>query len=249
MTGRGSALTLASINIERSKHLARVEAFLRVHSPDVVCLQELVDEDISMFRDVLGYAHHHYVPMCRYPEHDKLRLTGIAVFSRHPLACAEEFPYAGGGSGSQVLDRTSEETRVRTTRYALAVAGIERGGDLFTIATTHFPWTDNARTSDFQQSACDALLRLAGDRSLVLTGDFNAPRGKEIFDRLAAHWQDHVPAACTSSLDPQLHRAPHLQLMVDGLFSTGDYDVGDVALHQGISDHRAITAAVGKRQA
>jgi endonuclease/exonuclease/phosphatase family metal-dependent hydrolase len=247
MSAARSVVALASINIERSKHLPRIESILRAHAPDVVCLQELVDEDLPRLSDDLGYPHHLYVPMCRFPEHGKERLTGVAVFSRHPFTFTEAIPYAGGGSGSQVVDRTSEETRVQTTRFALAVVGMRCGSDNFTIATTHFPWTNNARTSGFQHDACDALLRLAGDRSLVLCGDFNAPRGKPIFDRLAARWRDHVPAEYRSSLDPQLHRAPHLELMVDGLFSTEDYGVRDVMLHQGVSDHRAITASIHKR--
>ena len=35
--------------------------------------------------------------------------------------------------------------------------------------------------------------------------------------------------------------------MVDGVFSTPDYDVTGVTLHQGVSDHCAITAQIGKR--
>jgi hypothetical protein len=34
--------------------------------------------------------------------------------------------------------------------------------------------------------------------------------------------------------------------MVDGLFSTADYEVSAVALHQGVSDHCAVTAVVSK---
>ena len=44
-----------------------------------------------------------------------------------------------------------------------------------------------------------------------------------------------------------LHRAGPLQLVVDGMFSTDDYSVSEVALHQGVSDHCAITALVSKR--
>ena len=50
-----------------------------------------------------------------------------------------------------------------------------------------------------------------------------------------------------TSLDPVLHRAGPLQLMVDGVFSTDDYSVSEVTLHQGVSDHCAITCTIGKR--
>jgi endonuclease/exonuclease/phosphatase family metal-dependent hydrolase len=247
MTGRGAPLALASINIERSKHLPTVAAFLRSQSPDLVCVQELVDEDIASLRDDLGYPHVHFVSMSRYPEHGRLRLTGVGILSRHAFERTQDIGYGGGGSGADVVDRTSEETRYQSTRYPMALASVRLSGALYTIATTHFPWTDGARTSDFQRQSCNALLRLTQGRSLVLCGDFNAPRGKEIFGRLAANWTDHVPPTYDSSLDPVLHRAPHLRLMVDGIFSTPDYDVSAVTLHQGVSDHCALTALVARR--
>jgi endonuclease/exonuclease/phosphatase family metal-dependent hydrolase len=247
MTMGTPILAFASINIERSKHIPRVVTFLRAHAPEVVCLQELVPEDIAPLCQQLGYAHHFYIPMCRFPESSGPRTVGVGILSRHAFVSTEAVCYGGGGSGVDVLDRTSEEARFRTNRYSVALVGIRLGAETFNIATTHFPWTDNARTGDFQRTACDALLRLLQDRSLVLAGDFNAPRGKEIFTRLAAQWADHIPPTQTTSIDPVLHRAGPLQLMVDGVFSTDDYGVSGVTLHQGVSDHCAITAMVGKR--
>jgi endonuclease/exonuclease/phosphatase family metal-dependent hydrolase len=247
MTIATPVLALASINIERSKHLSRVATFLRAHAPDVLCLQELVPDDLPMFREGFGYEHQLYIPMCRYLEQDRLRPTGIGILSRHAFTSTENIFYAGLGSGLDIVDRTSEETKVRTSRYSVGMVGIALGGDIFTIGTTHFPWTDDARTADFQRTACDALLRLLKDRRLVLCGDFNAPRGREIFGRLAAQWTDHIPPTYMTSIDPVLHRAGPLQLMVDGVFSTQDYSVSEVRLHPGVSDHCAITAVIGKR--
>ncbi len=180
MTSQGPALSLASINIERSRHLPRVAAFLRAHSPDVACLQELVEEDLPGLCEDLKFAHHIYAPMCRMPESGASRLTGIAILSRHAFESTQDIVYAGGGSGAEVVDRISEDRRSQTIRYLVALAAVRLGGVLYTIATTHFPWTDNARTTPFQRTACGALLRSLGSRSLVLAGDFNAPRGGEI---------------------------------------------------------------------
>jgi endonuclease/exonuclease/phosphatase family metal-dependent hydrolase len=243
----GRSLALACINIERSKHLSRVTTFLCEHAPDVACLQEVVADDVEPLSDQVGYPHRFFIPMCRFPEPSDARPIGIAILSRHAFASSEEIGYAGGGSGRDVLDRSSEETRFRTNRYSVGLVVVPFHGVSFTIATTHFPWSDHARTLDFQRTACDRLLEVLNGRSLVLCGDFNAPRGKEIFSRLAARWIDHVPLTYTTSLDPILHRAGFLQLMVDGVFSTPDYDVSSATLHQGVSDHCAITAQVGKR--
>ena len=244
MTVAAPVLVLACINIERSKHLARVLAFLRSHAPDVACLQEVVPADIALLSEQLGYPHRHFIPMCRFPDPAGPCPIGIAILSRHAFLSTEDIGYAGGGSGLDVLDRASEDTRLRTSRYSVGLVSLAVDGDSFTIGTTHFPWSDDARTRDFQRGACDRLLQLLKDRSLVLCGDFNAPRGREIFSRLAAQWIDHVPATHTTSLDPILHRAGSLQLMVDGVFSTPDYAVSGVTLHQGVSDHCAITALI-----
>jgi endonuclease/exonuclease/phosphatase family metal-dependent hydrolase len=240
-------LTLACINVERSKHLSRVESFLNAQSPDVVCLQELMAEDVPALCRQLGYDHRFYVPMCRFPEPEGPRTEGVAILSHHPFVSTESVRYAGGGSGSDLLDRSTEESRFATNCYSVAVAGIEAGGRTLSIGTTHFPWTDNARTAGFQRTACDGLLSALQDRSLVLCGDFNAPRGKEIFTRLTGCWTDNIPLTYTSSLDPVLHRAGPLPLVVDAVFSTADYNVCDVVLHQGVSDHCAITFTIDKR--
>ncbi|HEY7086012.1 MAG TPA: endonuclease/exonuclease/phosphatase family protein [Hyphomicrobiaceae bacterium] len=243
----GRGLVLACINIERSKHLSRVVPFLRRHAADVTCLQEVVADDVDLLGELAGYPHRFFIPMCRFPDPGGARAIGLAILSQRPFASSEVIGYAGGGTGRDVLDRSSEEARFRTNRYSVGLVAIDCNGLSFTIATTHFPWSDHARTLDFQRTACDRLLELLDDRSLILCGDFNAPRGKEIFGRLAARWTDHVPATHTTSLDPVLHRAGSLQLMVDGVFSTPDYDVSGVTLHQGVSDHCAITAQISKR--
>jgi endonuclease/exonuclease/phosphatase family metal-dependent hydrolase len=246
MTMGTPVLTLASVNIERSRHLPRVEAFLRTQAPEVVCLQELVPDDLAALSDALGYEHCFYIPMCRVPESGGPRPSGVGILSRHAFIWTEDIHYGGGGSGEDVIDRSSEEARFRTNRYSVALVGIRLGDETFTIGTTHFPWTENARTSDFQHTACDTLLRLLKGRSMVFCGDFNAPRGTAIFDRLAAQWTDHVPPTQTTSIDPVLHRAGPLELMVDGVFSTDDYSVSRVTFHQGVSDHCAITFAIAK---
>ena len=237
------ALTFASINVEWSNHLPRVMAFIGAHSPDVVCLQELMAEDLTKLCRRLGYAHHVFAPMALLPGKSRARAYGVGILSRFPFAGTEIVHYAGNGSGSDLFDGASIDSKVRTSRYVVAMGTIVRGRDSFTIATTHMPWTPNGSVSEHQRRACERLFALLGQRPLILCGDCNAPRGGEIFSRLAGHWRDNIPAQYTSSLDPDLHRAGPLELMVDGIFSTADYRVDDVAMHRGVSDHCAITAS------
>ena len=213
-------LTVANINIERSKHLPQVMSFLARITADVVCLQELIVDDLFRLSRSLGYAHHAYVPMALHPGDGLIRPFGIGILSRIPILRSESVPYAGLGSGRDLVDLSSAESKVRTSRYFVVLVTVALADARFTIGNTHFPWTPEGSASDDQREACDRLIGLLGERPVVLCGDFNAPRGGEIFSRLAAHWRDNIPARYTSSIDPNLHRAGPLPLMVDAAFST-----------------------------
>jgi endonuclease/exonuclease/phosphatase family metal-dependent hydrolase len=239
-----SSLTLANINIERSHHLASVMAFLSRTAPDVVCLQELIQEDMVELCGRLDFAHHTYAPMALHPGDGRARPYGVGILSRFPFLATEAVHYAGGGSGNELFDISSADSKVRTSRYVVAIGTVIVGDAFFTVGTTHFPWTPDGSASDHQRRACDRLLEVLGQRPIILCGDFNAPRGREIFSRLATRWRDNVPPHYVTSIDPKLHRAGPLQLMVDGVFSTRDYRVRNVVLHQGVSDHYAITADI-----
>src|SRR5215510_13954916 len=132
-------LALACINIERSKHLSRVMTFLRAHAPDVTCLQEVVADDVDLLGEQIGSPYRMFIPMCRFPEPSGARPIGIAILSRQAFASSEEIYYAGGGSGRDVLDRSSEEARFRTNRYSVGLVVVASHGLSFTIATTHSP--------------------------------------------------------------------------------------------------------------
>ena len=88
------------------------------------------------------------------------------------------------------------------------------------------------------------LACLEPEEEFTLCGDFNAPRGGEIFTALAMRYQDNIPLEYASSIDGNLHRKGPLPYMVDGLFTTPSYIASDVSLQSGVSDHCAILATV-----
>jgi endonuclease/exonuclease/phosphatase family metal-dependent hydrolase len=246
-----ASLSLVSVNVERSKHLDLVRAFLETRQPDVVCMQELMEYDIPYFEQALE-AQCIFAPTSMQPAEDKPGAEGIAIFSRSPIHTSARAYYRGAFDRSVQVDHTSVESKYRSSSAVVLSAVITHDGEEFQLATTHFTWTPDGKPDDFQRRDMKSMLEaLSGLGEFVLTGDFNAPRifdGRpgEIFAELASKYKDNIPARYTTSIDGSLHRAGSLELMVDGVFSTPAYIVSDVELHTGVSDHCAVTALITK---
>ncbi len=237
------SIKIASINIERSKHLDNVAAFIERVQPDILCVQEVTERDISKVVKMFGASDTVFAPMLRHAEELGNPISGIAVFSRVSIVWDNVLYYFG--TKDSIPDHHETLDRGKTMNCALVVCDIENSGARFRIGTTHFTWSDKGEADDLQRKNVQSLLKVAlplGE--IVFCGDFNAPRGGEIFGAIAEKYRDNIPAHYTTSIDKDLHRAGDLQLMVDGLFSTPGYKISDVELHSGVSDHMAITAII-----
>lgn len=243
-----NSIRFASINIEGDTNLQRVLSFLRDFKPDVVCFQELVASSVRFFEDELGMKGH-FLPMSKY----NIRPTdmtspigawGVGIYSALPVHHAHSAYYYGGSGDLPTLIHRNEETLWR----GLLHLSVEKSGQSFTVAVTHFTRTNDGSASDKQREDMKNLLALlANIPDVILCGDFNAPRGGEIFGILADKYTDNIPPHYTSSLDPNLHRLRNSkQLMVDGLFTTPEYRVSEAKLTEGVSDHKAVTAVIAK---
>lgn len=237
-------IRLVSLNIERSKHLDRIKPFLQSQKPDVLCLQELFERDIPFFEEQIGpcvafgiVGLHPTDP----PEHGSL-MEGIGIFSALPVEARSVRYYLGSEENAR-----TREPHVFNLDRSIVSCTFKKGDERFTIATTHFTWTRDGSVNDQQRTDLAHMLSVLDEQEeFVLCGDFNAPRGGEIFSALASKYKDNIPAHYTTSIDKDLHRAGDLQLMVDGLFTTPEYVASDVELHAGVSDHMAITANIEK---
>lgn len=237
-------IKLISLNIEGSKHLNLVLPFLQLEAPDVFCLQELVETDIPLFENELG-SKCTYTPMFCRTKDNQNQTVGIGVFTHLPVVEAKSSYYIDHRHPPQIFDFTSQETKFKTASFGLAGVTIKLDGKDCTLFSTHFPVTDNAETTDFLREALARLLStLEGRDPFVLCGDFNAPRGREIFSVLAEKYTDNVPARYVTSIDGTIHRAGPLPYMVDGLFSTKDMRVENVEMRCGVSDHCALISEV-----
>jgi hypothetical protein len=238
-------ISLACINIELSLHLDEVCEFLSRRKPEVVCIQELYETDIDRLSTALGGAARVFVPMSRRTDADLL--MGIAIFSRLDITYKSAEFYRGSPDFVPRFDPLSSETKSKTQNHLILACDVEKDSAQFRIATTHFTWTPNGQADDIQRRDLKVLLsRLNVLGEFVLCGDFNFPRGSELFTIMSDRFKDNIPTRYTTSIDPTFHRAGALELMVDGLFSTPGCCVSNVELHSGVSDHCAITGLVSR---
>lgn len=241
------AIKLISVNVERSKHLDRVLPFIQREQPDVLCVMELCERDIARFESVAGECRAFSAMMMHpgdAPETEPI-LIGNGIFSAHPGATRIEY-YRGNESHARSLPALDVMEDISLIRFDM-----QKGGETFRIVTTHFTWTPDGTSSQQQRVDLQALFQyLDTCEEVILCGDFNAPRGGEIFSLLAEKYADNIPSEYESSIDIHLHRAGHLaseqmdKKMVDGLFTTPAYGVSNVKLVSGVSDHMAIVADI-----
>jgi endonuclease/exonuclease/phosphatase family metal-dependent hydrolase len=134
-------------------------------------------------------------------------------------------------------------------RSVLIATELEHAGTPYRILTTHFTWSEHGQISDRQIADFRRLKAfLAEFPDYVLCGDFNAPRGRAMFSMFTDQLPvvDHLPAHVMTTIDPRHHRAGALDLAVDNIFSTRDYEVRDVQVLDDLSDHMGILASVGR---
>lgn len=242
------SLKLITLNIEGDKHLDRNLPFFQKESPDVLCLQEVLEKDVSTIKNALGMEGE-FFPLLYINEEN-----------------GSGFP-PGNAWGILILTKAIDYTM--TAKFYAKIPGKElpnfgymnpnachRGilalettidGIFFRIITTHFTWTPDGEASDLQREHLSSLTQILKEfTEFVLVGDFNAPRGKEIWNKLAILYKDNLPLPETSTLDSTLHRVHGIQLVVDGIFSTPEYILSNVHTVEGVSDHKAIVAMIRK---
>lgn len=241
------ALKLISLNVEGDNHYERIFPFFIAQQPDVICLQEFFLEDLPLFEDKLS-MHGYGVGMWMCAQENTARiatrgLMGVAIFSKQPLNNPRHYWYAG--NGQRILDLFSPEIGPEKVSRALLVGEIVDNNQTYRIATTHFTWSPGGSVTPTQEQHLEALLPILAEvEPFILCGDFNAPRGKAIFQALASRYTDNIPPQITTTMDQHLHRMPGLQFVVDVLFTSPSYVTSDVQVVDGVSDHCAIVATI-----
>lgn len=239
-------MKLIDVNIERSNHLDRIEAFLREEQADIVCMQEVIESDLPRLSAAAG-PHVVFAPMIKGIWNGKEETEGVCIISRTPLLASSVHYYQGTEGTVPVYDPAVPSSKMGQN-HILLTCDIEHEGVEFRIATTHMPVSPPPGDADERQRAAVRRLLpiLEAQGELIFCGDFNAPRPKEIYQAFAVRYEDNVPPEYTNSIDQQFHRNAPLERMVDYIFSTPGYAVSDVRMVCGVSDHCALVADILK---
>lgn len=230
--------SVLTINIERKKHLNRLIPFLTKERPDIICLQEIYQDDFLEIKGKLGFngAYANRVEYYGVPGFE-----GMAVLTKFKINSYQLIPY------DQFTHLIPEFVGRLVNRPATALMALELeiNNQNYMLGNTHFTWSAGGEVTNEQRTNMQALLKIVEQfPDLILCGDFNTPRGKELYDALAARLQDNVPQHITSTIDGQYHRAGQLELVVDGLFTSPQYQVEETKVVCGLSDHCGILATL-----
>ena len=236
-------LTIATLNIEGDKHLSEVTRLIQNTKPDVMCLQEVFESDYKRltknFQLQGRFSPMMYIDVPGKPGFRKKGVFGVAILSRLPGIFGESYYFRKRQEG---LPRY--HGRPNAGHRAVVWLSIDKGP---AIATTHFTWSKGGKATEKQRGELKKLMALLGEvKPDILCGDFNAPRGREIWTALSKRLTDNIPPGVNTTIDPRLHFTKELQIVVDGFFTDPGSRVRVTSLNtvSGLSDHQAIVATV-----
>ena len=239
------AIKVLSVNIEGDKHLDKVIPFIKKQNPDVVFLMEFFEVDFHIFERELKLSGM-FFPTCDRKEKiskfdvEPRGLQGVGFFTSLSISQVEGRYYFGKGNSPRYSGPNGQDRVV-------VVGTVENEEGEYTIGATHFTWAAGGGINDEQRRDLKEMLKVINEE-IVLFGDFNAPRGREIFTKLCERFKDNIPPDVTTTLDPDIHRAGPLPYVIDGAFSTPKYKVSKVEVIGGVSDHKAIVCEVEKNE-
>lgn len=244
------SVKLITVNIEGHRHFEeRLLPFLRTEQPDFLSLQEVFEVDVPILKQQLGMEGVFY-PMANIIE-TSIHMThalgrwGVAQLSRLPIEKGGFEYYSGDATHIPDFGASDDSNKINRV---LSWLNVRQHEQLYTFATTHFIWTPDGNPTPLQHEKLAMLWQILEKvPAYVVMGDFNAPRGRAIFDELASRLTDNVPREIETSIDGTLHKAGSIMQMVDGVFSTPSYQVSQVRVVDGVSDHKAIVAQVSRR--
>lgn len=236
------SLNLFTLNIEGDRHFLRWLPHVTAHTYDVVCLQEVFEADVPLIQQETG-LNLTFVPMMSVDQENKYGIAprglwGIGLCTNTAVSNVVH-AYYYGSAAVRSFHHPRDASRV------IVYAEVEKAGVRYRVATTHFTWTEEGASTPAQaRDFTNLVATMQHEQDWILCGDFNAPRGGATFSLFTERFTDWLPPSVESTLDPTLHYAGTLDLVVDTIFTTSHYAVTECAVHCGLSDHCGISAKI-----
>ncbi|NCN07053.1 MAG: endonuclease/exonuclease/phosphatase family protein [Candidatus Pacebacteria bacterium] len=237
-------LKLLSINIEGHKHLDRWLPVVKKLQPDVLCLQEIFASDVTEIGTELNMSVQMVPTVDVSKKHsytiEILGESGLAILTNLPATEVEVSQY-GGPEEIGFFQEPNDGQRF------LIQSTVTKDGKKYSVATTHFTWSNAGQATKLQHEDFSRLKPIIESYDeLILCGDFNVPRGGEIFSKFTELLNDNLPEKYTTTIDEKFHYAGKLDLVVDTIFSTNNYRVNNCHPINGLSDHMGVWGEVVK---
>lgn len=239
-------MKVVSLNIEGDKHFNRWPNAIKEFSPEIVCFQEVFSVNIPTISSLLNMELVSFAPLLRVEEENQysispLGLWGIAVFAPSKSMVQSETYYYYGSEEVARFSLPNDASR------AVIVSSLDYQGEKFVIANTHFTWSPGGESTKEQLRDAKALRDVMSRYpEYVLCGDVNAPRERETFALLSEGLTSYIPESVATTIDPDLHYAGPLQLVVDTVLATDAY-AAKVDVRSGLSDHQGLFFEVERK--
>lgn len=238
-------IKLISLNIEGDRHLNCCIPFIKNEHADIVCLQEVFEKDVEFIKKELQ-MHGEYEPLQIVKNQSGENPWGLLTLTRMETRQVKSAFYVKNTSDHTLP--IHDVSNIKANRKIL-ITEVIKDAKPFKIINTHFTWSPKGEPTELQYEHLNTMLKLLdAQKEFVICGDFNAPRGRAIWELLSARYTDNIPEHIKTTIDQTLHKVPGLQYVVDGMFSTHEYKVTDVTIKDGVSDHMAVVSTIGRKR-
>jgi endonuclease/exonuclease/phosphatase family metal-dependent hydrolase len=235
-------MKIMSWNIWKGKFLDKVIAQIEQETPDVVCLQEVIEQEIDGQRvnsaqriaSKLGYEFV-YCKAFTTDRHTPVFDIGDAILSKVPilssschfLSTLEEY------QGSAVSEpRTAVKVEVKTSTGTVS------------IITCHLGYSEKFQETDIRNTQLDRLLSLIPKTSAILTGDFNSQPDSRTL-RILNNSLTNTDRDQTEYSYTDMKEENHPEYRIDYIFTTADVASKDFQiLPTDASDHSPLTVEI-----
>jgi len=245
------AVKIISLNIEGDKHLPEVIGLINRERPEVVCLQEIFEEDFNILIKRFGmkgiFSPTVFIDKPGQPGFGKAGIFGVAMMGKLPGKFGSEYYFKRRGGELPRYQGWPNAGHRTLVWQKIKGKGKREEGRGLVVAATHFTWSKGGQVTSRQRREMRSLLGLLDKiKPDILCGDFNTARGGELWVQLLERFTDNIPPEVDNTLDPVLHYAKGYKIVVDGFFTAAESKVRveSLKLVGGVSDHLAVAAEV-----